>query len=102
MTEIKHCERCGVEISDINQSDYYSHIAKKYCSECAAEVKKEKTLERVHKLRSRKRVEKRMLLDEIKKLQTENAVLRRMLQNNPQLMLRKSTADYSEQDQVPI
>ena len=43
------CERCEKEFSSGNT------FASKYCSECAEQIKKEKTLERVKKYRLNKK-----------------------------------------------
>ena len=34
--EIKYCEMCGKQISNIYEADLMSHIRVKYCPECAA------------------------------------------------------------------
>ena len=55
MTDIKRCKRCGKIISDINSSDWYSHIRIQYCDACRKQSDREKTAIRVAKLRERKR-----------------------------------------------
>lgn len=76
MIENKYCIRCNKLISNINTADFYSFIRIKYCCDCKQEVKRQQTLERVHKLRQRKKqidIEKNIQLDLLKK---ENELLR--------------------------
>lgn len=78
MQDIKYCDRCCKKISDLNTSDWYSHISIKYCEECAAIVKKEKTAARVKELRKRKKEKEKKQLEYIKLLEAENRNLRRL------------------------
>lgn len=76
MIENKYCIRCNKHIININNADYYSFIRVKYCSECKEIVKRQQTLERVHKLRERKKkidTERNMQLELLKQ---ENELLR--------------------------
>lgn len=60
MKNIKICERChATAISDLNdaETDYFRHIAVKYCDECRKIVNREKTAERVKRYKERKRAE---------------------------------------------
>ena len=41
MQERKYCQKCCKLISDINTSDYYSHIRIKYCKSCAEQINRE-------------------------------------------------------------
>lgn len=47
MQEIKYCQRCGKLISDVNASDWYSHISKKNIAKFAAvnQIEKKQRLE---------------------------------------------------------
>lgn len=76
MTENKYCIRCNKLISNIYSADYYSFIRIKYCPSCKEEIRRQQTLERVHKLRQRKKqidIEKNTQLD---LLRQENELLR--------------------------
>lgn len=78
MQDIKYCERCCKKISDLNTSDWYSHISIKYCPDCAEKVRKEKTAARVKELRKRKKAKEKEQLEYIKLLEAENKNLRRL------------------------
>ena len=54
MDNVKYCKRCGVVISVSENSDWYSHMSKKYCDECRRQSDREKTALRVAALRQRK------------------------------------------------
>lgn len=79
MSDIKFCERCCKKISDINTSDWYSHISIKYCEECRQIVKKEQTAARVQRLRQRKREKEKEQSEKLRLLEIENANLRKLL-----------------------
>lgn len=83
MTDIKRCKRCGKIISDINSSDWYSHIRIQYCDACRKQSDREKTAIRVAKLRERKRQkdkfrdkELELMRERNKLLEEENEILR--------------------------
>lgn len=83
MTDIKRCKRCGKIISDINSSDWYSHIRIQYCDTCRKQSDREKTAIRVAKLRERKRQkdkfrdkELELMRERNKLLEEENEILR--------------------------
>lgn len=86
MTDIKRCKRCGKIISDVNYSDWYSHIRIQYCESCRKQSDREKTAIRVAKLRERKRQkdkfrdkELELLREKSKMLEEENEILRQRL-----------------------
>lgn len=86
MTDIKRCKRCGKIISDINSSDWYSHIRIQYCDDCRKQSDREKTAIRVAKLRERKRQkdkfrdkELELMREKSKMLEEENELLRQRL-----------------------
>ena len=86
MTDIKRCKRCGKIISDINSSDWYSHIRIQYCDACRKQSDREKTAIRVAKLRERKRQkdkfrdkELELMREKSKMLEEENELLRQRL-----------------------
>ena len=86
MNEIKRCERCGVVISVLEHTDYYSHLSIKYCRSCAQSGEREKTAARMRELRKRKRAQNKQrdiklsLLEEENELQREeNELLRRSI-----------------------
>jgi len=56
MKEIKYCENCGLMISKIENSVYFSHISIRYCHNCAKKIEREKTAARVAALRKRKKI----------------------------------------------
>lgn len=76
MDDIKRCERCGAIISDVNASDWYSHIRIKYCDQCREKMNKKNTAERAKAYRKRKQEEHAELLSRCKALETENELLR--------------------------
>lgn len=88
MTDIKRCKRCGKIISDINSSDWYSHIRIQYCDACRKQSDREKTAIRVAKLRERKRQkdkfrdrELELMKERNQLLQEENEILRQKIIN---------------------
>ena len=86
MTDIKRCKRCGKIISDINSSDWYSHIRIQYCDACRKQSDREKTAIRVAKLRERKRQkdkfrdkELEIMRERVAILEEENELIRQRL-----------------------
>lgn len=86
MTDIKRCKRCGKIISDINSSDWYSHIRIQYCDTCRKQSDREKTAIRVAKLRERKRQkdkfrdkELELMRERVAILEEENELIRQRL-----------------------
>lgn len=86
MTDIKRCKRCGKIISDINSSDWYSHIRVQYCDACRKQSDREKTAIRVAKLRERKRQkdkfrdkELELMKQKVAMLEEENELIRQRL-----------------------
>lgn len=86
MTDIKRCKRCGKVISDINSSDWYSHIRIEYCDACRKQSDREKTAIRVAKLRERKRQkdkfrdkELELMRERVAILEEENELIRQRL-----------------------
>ena len=78
--DIKRCEKCYKIISDINTSDYYSHIRIKYCPDCKEIVLREKTKARMQRLRERKKLQEQERNMKIKQLEAENDILRKRLE----------------------
>ena len=88
MNDVKHCKRCGKIISDVNSSDWYSHIRVQYCDVCRKQSDREKTAIRVAKLRERKRQkdkfrdrELELMKERNQLLQEENEILRQKIIN---------------------
>lgn len=88
MTDVKRCKRCGKIISDVNYSDWYSHIRIQYCESCRRQSDREKTAIRVAKLRERKKQkdkfrdrELELMRKKNKMLEEENELLRQRLIN---------------------
>jgi len=79
MVDVKRCSRCGAVISDINNADWYSHLRIKYCTECAKDVKREKTRLRVANLRSRKKQKDKYRDEQLELLREENELLRKKI-----------------------
>lgn len=75
MTDIKRCKRCGKIISDINSSDWYSHIRIQYCDACRKQSDREKTAIRVAKLRERKRQKDKFRDKELELMRQRVAIL---------------------------
>ena len=86
MTDVKRCKRCGKIISDVNYSDWYSHIRIEYCDVCRKQSDREKTAIRVAKLRERKKQkdkfrdrELELMKERNQLLQEENEILRQKI-----------------------
>lgn len=75
MNDIKRCKRCGKIISDINSSDWYSHIRIQYCDACRKQSDREKTAIRVAKLRERKRQKDKFRDKELELMRERVAIL---------------------------
>ena len=75
MNDIKRCKRCGKIISDINSSDWYSHIRIQYCDACRKQSDREKTAIRVAKLRERKRQKDKFRDKELELMRQRVAIL---------------------------
>lgn len=88
MNDVKRCKRCGKIISDVNSSDWYSHIRVQYCDVCRKQSDREKTAIRVAELRKRKRQkdkfrdrELELMKERNQLLQEENEILRQKIIN---------------------
>lgn len=80
MQERKYCQKCCKLISDINTSDYYSHIRIKYCKSCAEQINREHAAV-FAKIRRRKIKENNKLARELNNtLLQENELLKRQLE----------------------
>ena len=75
MKEIKYCENCGIMISKIENSDYFSHISIRYCPDCAKKTEREKTATRVAALRRRKKIKDKFRDEQLVLLQQQNELL---------------------------
>jgi len=75
MKEIKYCEHCGAIISNIENSDYFSHISIRYCPDCAKKTEREKTATRVAALRRRKKIKDKFRDEQLVLLQQQNELL---------------------------
>ena len=82
IADIKYCKTCGALISDINNADWYSHIAKQYCTDCRKNSDRMKTAIRVYNLRQRKKIKDKYRDEQLILLQEENKLLK---QQNLQL-----------------
>ena len=78
MQEIKYCQRCGKQIGNLYESDYYSFIRLKYCSGCKSIVKREQDAKRMKKFREDNRQKNKMIRDELflqkEKIIVQNAI----------------------------
>lgn len=77
MREVKYCQKCGKIISKIEESDWYRHMSVKYCSDCRRKSDQEKTLERVHALRRRKKLKDKFRDEQLELLKEENELLKK-------------------------
>ena len=75
MKEITYCEHCGAIISNIENSDYFSHISIRYCPDCAKKTEREKTATRVAALRRRKKIKDKFRDEQLVLLQQQNELL---------------------------
>lgn len=71
MDNVKYCKRCGVVISVSENSDWYSHMSKKYCDECRRQSDRKKTA-----LRQRKKQKEHFRDEQLELLKEENKLLR--------------------------
>ena len=80
----KYCKICGLYLGDtvtcIDGSgceiDYYSIIARKYCPECAAMVRRQNNTVDLHNYRQRQKALKRAEKTRLELLEEENRLLR--------------------------
>lgn len=79
MVDTKYCKRCCRKISDINVADWYSHMSIKYCPSCAEIVKREQTLERVHRLRQRKKMKDKYRDEQLELLKQQTELLQEQI-----------------------
>lgn len=88
MTDLKYCKMCGTLISNANDdsTDYFRHIALKYCPACRKLSDQQKTALRVYNLRQRKkqkdkfRDEQLILLNQqVEMMKEENELLRQKI-----------------------
>ena len=79
MKEIKYCQNCGLIISNIENSDYFSHISIKYCPNCSKKIEREKTADRVAALRKRKKIKDKFRDEQLILLQQQNELLEKRI-----------------------
>ena len=79
MKEIKYCQKCGLIISNIENSDYFSHISIRYCHNCAKKIEREKTAARVAALRKRKKIKDKFRDEQLILLQQQNELLEKRI-----------------------
>ena len=89
MKEIKYCQNCGLIISNIENSDYFSHISIRYCPDCAKKIEREKTAARVAALRKRKKTKDKFRDEQLVLLQQENDLLQKRI-----IQLREEIAQH--------
>jgi len=89
MKEIKYCQNCGLIISNIENSDYFSHISIRYCHDCAKKIEREKTAARVAALRKRKKTKDKLRDEQLVLLQQENDLLQKRI-----IQLREEIAQH--------
>lgn len=91
MTDVKYCKRCGLKISDVDIADWYSHLSIKYCRTCAEIVKREQTLERVHRLRQRKKIKDKYRDEQLELLRQQTELMQEKIKllENGNLRLRE-------------
>jgi len=90
LQEQKYCKGCGRIISDINSSDWYSHMSIKYCPECRKKSDSQKSAERMRALRARLKQEKKAKFERLELLEIENELLRRRI-----IKLREEESAYA-------
>ena len=79
MKEIKYCENCGLMISKIENSVYFSHISIRYCHNYAKKIEREKTAARVAALRKRKKIKDKFRDEQLILLQQQNELLEKRI-----------------------
>jgi len=79
MKEIKYCCNCGKIISQIDEANWYSHMSKKYCSDCREKSDREKTAARVAALRKRKKIKDKFRDEQLVLLQQQNELLQKRI-----------------------
>lgn len=93
ISDIKYCKRCGVMISDINNTDWYRHMSVKYCEICRKESDREKTALRVYNLRQRKKAKDKLRDEKLALLEEENVLLRqRVVQLREKVLSNESVS----------
>ena len=70
---VKQCERCG-KIMEIE--NYFAACATKYCTECAAQVKRDRIAGYMREKRRKARERREMERQQIRMLNDENELLR--------------------------
>ncbi len=86
MEEIKRCAKCGVIISILAEADYYSHIRKKYCSECASDMNRENARERAKRIRRITKENNKLSRELNNRLLQENELLRKRLEETREII----------------
>lgn len=76
MIEVKRCKRCGKEISNVYEADWFRHMRVQYCEECRKQSDREKTALRVYNLRQRKKEKDKFRDEKLALLEEENKLLR--------------------------
>ena len=79
MQETKFCKGCGLIISRIDSSDWYSHMSIKYCPECRRKSDRQKSAERMKEFRKRQRAFHKAKDERLKLYEEENELLRKMI-----------------------
>jgi hypothetical protein len=81
LEEKKYCQMCGVLISDLSddRTDYYSHLAKKYCPVCRETSDHLKVAARMQRYRQRKRQLNKERETQLELLRQENELLRQKI-----------------------
>lgn len=77
----KYCEMCGTLISDLDdpRTDYFAHIARRYCPTCAKTAERMHLNARVKRWRERKRKKDAFRDEQLELLRQENELLRQRI-----------------------
>lgn len=77
-SDTKRCAMCGRIISDLSDphTDYYRHIALRYCDTCRETAARMSLNARVKRWRERKRKKEQYRDEQLELLQQENELLR--------------------------
>lgn len=80
-SDTKYCAMCGRLISDLSdeRTDYYRHIALKYCPICAKTAERMHLNARVKRWRERKRKKDAFRDEQLELLRQENELLRQRI-----------------------
>ncbi len=80
-SDTKYCAMCGRLISDLRdeRTDYYRHIALKYCPTCAKTAERMHLNNRVRAWRARKRQKEQYRDEQLELLREENELLRQRI-----------------------